>query len=138
MVPKLDCSRENEERKWSTQGSGMKFDINRVRHNVRSAETADLLDRMTVYRNDIEPEALVVIQEELKTRGITADEILDHIDGQGEVLKDTNGSARPCHFCRKPAVVVYWGWHRMFGRLPIFRRKFRACEDHRPPEKESD
>lgn len=110
----------------------MKFDINRVRNNVHSAETADLLDRITAYRNDVEPEALVVIQEELKSRGITADEILDHIDNQGDILKDATGSVRPCHFCRKPSVVLYWGWHRMFGRLPIFPRKFRACEEHRP------
>ena len=113
----------------------MKFDINRVRSNVQSAETADLLDRITAYRNDMEPEALLIIQQELMARGITADEILDHIDNQGDVLKDAHGSARPCHFCRKPAVVVYWGWHRLFGKLPLFPRQFRACEDHRPLDK---
>ena len=109
----------------------MKFDLERVRANVRNATTEDLLDRVTVYRAGLEPAALPVILEELHSRGLTPEAIVSHETSRGAVLYDETGTARTCQRCRKPAVVKEWDWHRMFGRLPLFPRPFYLCEDHR-------
>ncbi len=44
-------------------------DTQRLLLNVRQATDEDLLNRVTVYRAGMEPEALVVIEEELAQRG---------------------------------------------------------------------
>lgn len=104
-----------------------RFDPERVRSNVRKAETADLLDRATVYRDEMESEALAIIEDELRTRGVTAVEIEAHARRrEGHVL------AARCSFCRRPAVATGWGWHRLWGFLPVFPRRYRYCESHRP------
>jgi hypothetical protein len=109
----------------------MKFDDQKVWVNVRQASTEDLLDRLTVYRAGIEPEALAIIEEELRKRGISRDEIDAHERAQGEeCLRDERGLALPCSLCRRPAVVEKWGWHRLWRRLPIFPRRFRYCRAH--------
>ena len=41
------------------------FESERVRKNAREATTEDLLNRVTVYRGDMEPEALKIIEAEL-------------------------------------------------------------------------
>jgi len=109
----------------------MEFDLERVRANVQNATTEDLLDRATVYRLGLEPAALPLILEELRTRGVTPEAVVAHEGGRGDVLYDTSGTAQKCHFCYKPAVVREWGWHRMFGQLPLFPRIFYLCGDHR-------
>jgi hypothetical protein len=111
----------------------MQFNIDRVRENVRGATTEDLLDRATVYQMALEPQALPVILEELKTRGLSAEDIVAHEASRREVLFDANGIARTCNACAKPAVVQEWGWHQLFGKLPVFPRLFWRCEDHRRP-----
>jgi hypothetical protein len=47
------------------------------------------------------------------------------------VVHDANGTAITCHWCYKPAVARVWGWHWMFGRLPLFLRLYYVCENHR-------
>ena len=108
----------------------MDFNLQRVRANVRNAPTADLLDRATVYRAGLEPEALPVILEELKSRGVTAELIVRHEQDRQGVVVDATGTARQCARCRRPAVAREWGWHRMYGSVPVFRRRFYLCEDH--------
>jgi len=108
----------------------MEFDLEPVRANVRNATTEDLLDRVTVYRAGLEPAALPLILEELRSRGLTPDEIVTHEGVRGRVLYDETGTARKCHRCYKPAVVREWAWHRMFGWLPLFPRLYYLCEDH--------
>src|SRR5262245_47640208 len=115
----------------------MEFDLQQVRANVRTATTEDLLDRATVYRAGLEPDALPVILEELRSRGVTPDAIVRHEEGRQGVIVDSTGTARVCAECRKPAITHEWGWHRMFGKLPVFRRRFYRCEDHRT-RKEND
>ena len=51
------------------------FDAERVRINVRQAETQDLLNRLTVFREGMEAEALPIIEAELFDRGVTSAEI---------------------------------------------------------------
>jgi len=114
----------------------MQFDLERVRANVRTAGTEDLLDRITVYRPALEAAAIPVIVEELMARGVDADDILEHERARGGPILDPAGAARPCALCRKPAVTREWGWHRLFGRLPVFPRPYYLCSDHRTPEEE--
>lgn len=109
----------------------MEFDLERVRANVQNATTEDLLDRATIYRLGVEPAALPVILEELRARGVTPEAIVAHEDSRQDFLYDHSGKAQTCHRCHKPAVVRQWGWHWMFGQLPLFPRLFYLCEDHR-------
>ena len=48
-----------------------KLDLDRVRANVGKAATADLLERVTVYRDGMEPAALDLIETELRRRGVS-------------------------------------------------------------------
>jgi hypothetical protein len=109
----------------------MDFNLDRVRNNVRAASTEDLLDRATVYRSALEPEALPVILEELQSRGVSAEAILAHEQSRGDVAIDETGTARKCNECSRPAVVQEWGWHQLFGRVPVFPRLYWRCEEHR-------
>src|SRR5687767_14914300 len=122
MVPEPRRPNENER---------MELDLDRVRENVRKSSTEDLLDRATVYRSGVEPAALPVILEELRSRGVSAEDVVAHERTFTAVVRDAEGVARKCSRCRKPAVAEEWGWHRMFGRLPLFPRKFCFCEEHR-------
>src|SRR5262245_24017109 len=109
----------------------MEFDLKRVRANVQNATTEDLLDRATVHRTGLEPAALPVILEELRARGVTPEVIVAHESTRADVLFDDSGTAQKCHRCERPAVVREWGWHRMFGELPLFPRLFYLCDEHR-------
>jgi hypothetical protein len=111
----------------------MHFDLDRVRANVAQAGTEDLLDRVTVYRAALEPAAVPVILEELRSRGLAADDILDHERARAAAVRDPAGVAVPCARCRKPAVTREWGWHRLFDRIPVFPWQFYLCADHRAP-----
>jgi hypothetical protein len=120
----------------------MRYDREQVRENARRAETEDLLDRVTVYRAGMEPDALYVIEGELRQRGVTAAEIDGHARRREEAgLCDDSGLPARCSFCDRPAVVRGWGWHRYRGRwlpqalrdrLPLFPRRFWYCAAHRP------
>jgi hypothetical protein len=115
----------------------MQFNLDRVRENARKADTEDLLDRLTVYRAGMEPEALPVLEQELRSRGVSLDEIEAHGNQRAlEVLTGPDGIAIPCSRCPRPAVTESWGWHRLWGRLPLFPRKFRYCRDHVPGRRE--
>ncbi len=120
----------------------MDLDLDRVRENVRSATTEDLLDRLTYYAAGMEPEALDLIERELRRRGVTTGQITDHarrFEREAVLLRD--GTAAACSFCRRPAVGRRWGWHRVRGRgvlaglaalLPLFRpRRCYYCAEHR-------
>lgn len=107
------------------------LDLERVRTNTRAAQTEELLDRVTFYRAGMEPAALAVIEEELRQRGVTPREIEDWGPKPGEdYLWLPDGTVAQCSYCRRPAVRYGWGWLRLWGKLPIFPRLFRCCEDH--------
>jgi hypothetical protein len=109
------------------------FDRERVLTNVRQAETEDLLDRATVYRAGMEPEALDLIEAELRSRGVTEEEIHKHAERQsGRSIPLPDGTAARCSFCDRPAVAQGWGWHRLWGLLPIFPVLHSYCERHQP------
>jgi hypothetical protein len=112
----------------------MRWDRERVRANVRAATTEDLLDRATVYREGIEPEAMDLILRELHDeRGISWDAITEYErKRREEVLFDAQGIAVKCQRCRRPAVGEGWGWHRLWGVMPLFPRWFAWCAEHVP------
>jgi len=112
------------------------IEIERLQKNVRESTTQDLLDRVTVYRDGMEPVALRVIEGELRGRGVSWDDIEKHGSGAREVtLMDNQGIALKCSFCPAPAVAEGWGWHWMWGRIPVFPRWFRYCKGHEPAAK---
>src|SRR5436190_2153328 len=87
------------------RGTGMQFDRQRVEENVREATTPDLLDRVTVYRAGMEPEAITIIEDELRARGISARRIAEHAEQRSqEIIPLPDGTAVPCSFCHRPAV----------------------------------
>jgi hypothetical protein len=112
----------------------MRFDAERVRADVREATTEDLLDRVTVYRAGMEPEAVDIIEAELRRRGVSSEAIDNHHAERGTwVLTGPDGTALSCSFCRRPAVVARRGWHRLFGLLPLIPRTLYYCQAHEPP-----
>lgn len=111
----------------------MRLNPERIRANIRAATTEDLLDRVTVFREGMELEALDLVEDELRERGVTRDDIAAHeLRRRESVLFDSLGVARKCHQCPRPAVVETRDWHRLWGVLPLFRRQFAWCEQHQP------
>lgn len=103
----------------------------RVRANVAKSSTEDLLDRVTVYRDGMEPDALDLIEAELRRRGIGVETITAHEAGRRATMKtDADGQPRLCHACRRPAVVVRWVWFRAWGLLPLFPLRAGFCAEH--------
>ena len=111
----------------------MKLDLERVRANVRGATTEDLLDRATVYRSGMELEALEIIDEELRSRGVTLDAFLatESVRGVG-LVRGPNGLPRVCAKCGRPATWGGWTWGRLWWVLPLFPRWAALCDEHRP------
>lgn len=113
----------------------MDFSIDRVRDNVAKADTADLLDRVTAYAAGLEPEAVSVILEELRSRGVTPEAIVEHERSRPPAMMDPAGVAVKCSECPKPAVTREFGWFRVFGRkVPVVPGWFPKCEEHRKPD----
>jgi hypothetical protein len=111
----------------------MLFDLERVKANVRMATTEDLLDRVTVYRAGMEVSALEVIEDELRARNVPRAEIQAHAERRRqETQMLPGGTAVCCNFCHRPAVAEGWGWHRLWGLLPLFPRFYHYCSEHRP------
>ena len=102
----------------------------RVEREVRTAATEDLLDRVTAYRAGMEADALALIEEELRRRGCDRATIRDHAAEVGDALRQPDGTALCCSFCRRPAVRRGWGLHRLWGVLPVFPRRFNFCWLH--------
>jgi hypothetical protein len=114
----------------------MRFNLEKVRANVRSAATADLLDRATVWRYGMEPEALEVIEAELLNRGVGPSDVEAHAERRAsEVLSAPDGHAAICFRCKQPAVERRWVWGRFWLFLPLFPRRAYVCAEHRLVEK---
>src|SRR5262245_58360265 len=111
----------------------LQFDPHRVRRNAHEADSEDLLDRITIYRDGMEAAAIEIIEAELAERGVTQEQIDDHERRRcSEVLLHPDGLAAKCSFCRQPATQQGWGWHRLWGWVPVFPRVLYYCREHRP------
>jgi hypothetical protein len=107
------------------------FDLDRVRTEVHEAATEDLLDRITVFRRGLEPEAVELIEDELWSRGISDAEVRAHAEQlRSEVLWEEPGRAASCSYCGRPAVSRERRWHRLWGLLPVFPRWVNCCRLH--------
>jgi hypothetical protein len=135
----------------------VELDLHIVADYVRRAATEELLDRVTVYRDGMEPAAVDLMENELARRGFRPEEIAAHDQRRREsVLFHDDGTAVRCSYCERPAVARVRGWHRiggadpraatdsliangvlfvgrrLLGWLPLFPRTFYYCEEHRP------
>ncbi len=108
----------------------MRFDPIHVLTHARAATTDDLLDRVTVFRAGMESEAVELFEMELRRRGVTPEQIGAHARQYEACLRAADGTVLPCSRCRKPAVAMRWGWHRLWGVLPVFPKRVRYCVEH--------
>jgi hypothetical protein len=109
----------------------LKVDTQRLLANAAQADTLELLDRVTVLREHLEAEAVEIAEAELARRGITPDEIAAHgRQWKHRVLRDASGLVWCCTLCGRAAVAEEIGWYRLWGLVPIFRRRYRYCETH--------
>lgn len=134
----------------------MDYDLKRVAEYIRGAETEELLDRVTVYREGMEPAALDLMEGELDRRGVSPAQVAAHDANRRDgaiILSD--GTAMRCSFCDRPAVRQARGWHRLRLRVPLaklftgrdsvppgfsvplFPRVFAYCSFHWKPPKET-
>jgi hypothetical protein len=115
----------------------LRLDLKKVAEFARDADTEDLLDRVTVYRDQMEPEAVDVLEAELDRRGVSADEIDRHAADRGaSALVTADGSTVRCTYCDRPAVKRGWAWHWLWGKLPVLPRPVAWCEVHRPAKRD--
>jgi hypothetical protein len=99
---------------------------------IRSLSTPELLDRVTVLRDYMDADALHVLHAELAGRGIGPDEIGEHLRVMKiKVIQHRDGMPAQCSRCHRVAVISRTDWHRIWGYLPLFRRVFYYCDDHR-------
>lgn len=109
----------------------MKFDPVRVEAFARKAPTEELLDRVTVYRAELEPAAVELFEAELAGRGVTAGQITTHETArQQAVIGRPGGGVLRCRFCARPAVTRRRGWHKLLGLVPLFPREYGYCAEH--------
>lgn len=111
-----------------------RLDPQKCLEEMQKAKQDDLLDRVTAYREGYEPTIVTMIEEELRSRGVTLRAIEERMDEcRRDCLFDDSGVALQCSRCRRPAVTEVRGWHRLWGALPLFPRLTRYCAEHRPP-----
>jgi hypothetical protein len=111
----------------------MKMDLSQFRENARAASTEYLLDRVTVYRTEMEGPAIELVEAELRSRGLTSAEVDAHAAARERdgLLRHPDGTVVRCDYCPRPAVRRRWGWHWLWGWvLPVFPRPFRLCREH--------
>jgi hypothetical protein len=102
----------------------------RLLANIQQASTEDLLDRVTVWRAGMDPSAVERIEQELRRRGVGEQEQEAHAARHKEVVVGADGLPLKCQKCSRPAVGQRWGWHRLWGVVPLFPRKIAFCEEH--------
>jgi hypothetical protein len=109
----------------------MASNMDRIRENIQSASTEDLLDRVTAFRQGMEPEAVRIAERELANRGVTAEAIARHREGyRGKLLVDEDGLPYCCSQCHRPAEGHRVSWVRLFWLVPLFPILRKVCSKH--------
>ena len=68
--------------------------LDRIAENIRRMPTRELLDRLTAYRAGMQPEAIIMMEQELEQRGVSRETIAAHETAVNEVaLSDAHGCA---------------------------------------------
>jgi hypothetical protein len=109
------------------------MDLVRIRENAQKASSEYLLDRVTIYRGEMENAAVAVFETELNARGIGRAEVDAHTASREKagVLRHPDGTVVRCHYCSRPAAEQQWRWHRLWGWfLPLFPKCFHLCHEH--------
>ena len=89
----------------------MEFDPLTCLDNIRKAETEELLDRVTAYRAGMEPQAIDMIEEELRDRGVSPYDIAVHEEEcERECVFAPDGAAYMCCQCRRPFSGQWMIW----------------------------
>ena len=102
----------------------------RIRANIQGAVTEDLLDRATVYRNGMKPEALELIEEELRRRGVTAMHQIEHAARYLNALWGQDGLVSYCDYCEHLVPAVWRGWRWYWYLVPLFPIRVTLCASH--------
>ncbi len=98
---------------------------------IRAMTSPELLDRVTVLRDQMDNEALELLHAELASRGIGPDEIGAHLrEMRFKVINHPDGMPAVCHKCGRAAVVSRLEWQRLWGKIPLFKRLHYWCEEH--------
>jgi hypothetical protein len=116
----------------------MSIDLKPVAEYIRKADTEDLLDRVTVFRDSMEPAAVDLMENELWRRGITPEQVATHAANRSAVVRRADGSAVRCGHrdrsrgfgCDRPAESVRWRWFRLWGKVPLFPWPLPRCREH--------
>jgi hypothetical protein len=109
------------------------MDPARVRESAQAASTEYLLDRVTVFRGELEGPAVAALEAELGARGLGRADVDAHAAGRERagVLRRPDGTVVRCDYCPRPAARRRWGWHRLWGWfLPLFPRPVHLCGAH--------
>jgi hypothetical protein len=100
---------------------------------ARTAETPLLLDRVTVLKAGMDPDAIEIFLAELARRGVGPERIRDHeLDWKTRVLTRPDGLPATCVWCGRAATVQRQAWHKFFRLIPVYKRTQYYCEDHAP------
>ena len=106
----------------------MMFELRRVAEFIRERTLVILLDRVTVYREGMEPAAVDLMEGEARPRGFGREDIANHdAERHEKAIMLPDGTAMRCNFCFRPAVVRSEGWHKLYGLVPLFPRMFARC-----------
>lgn len=98
---------------------------------IRAMTSLELLDRVTVLRDQMDGEALELLHAELAGRGIGPDEIGAHLrDMRFKSITHADGMPAVCHRCGRAATVSHKEWHKLWGLIPLFSRQRYWCEEH--------
>jgi hypothetical protein len=111
----------------------MNLNLRAIAKSIRESSTEELLDRVTVYREGMEPAALDLIEGELSRRGFNSTAISDHeAERKAQGLLLIGGVAWPCSRCNRPAVRRAWTWLRLARWIPVLPWRLRFCQEHDP------
>jgi hypothetical protein len=109
------------------------MDLEHIREDARRTSTECLLDRVTVFRAEMESPALGVLESELAARGVSGADVEAHAarrQGDG-LLHHPDGAVVRCTVCPRPATARRWSWYRLWGWfLPLFPRLLCLCKEH--------
>ena len=109
----------------------MHVQVERWRANAAESATDDLLDRVTVLRPGMELMALEIIEKELRSRGVTDEQVEEYrFKRENEVIWREPGLAWLCSYCARPAVAWEQEWIRLLWIFPIYPRPVRCCKVH--------
>ena len=101
-----------------------------VRKFAALAETNDLIERVTIQRDDLDPEALTIIMQELLSRNISAETVSEYEKSRDKFLYDSQGKPRLCNICGRPAISSIKSWLKFLRIVPIMPITEYCCEAH--------